>query len=345
MNPTVLASLSMTLMTSTISVMLCHHWLLAWVALELNTLSMLPIMIKQHSPRATEAATKYFLIQATGAAMLLFAGTMTAWQTGQWNITCTTETPATMMFTMAVLLKLGLAPMHLWYPEILQGSTMMTALLISTWQKIAPLSLLYSTTPALPTKTLMLFGLLSALLGGLTGLNQTQTRKIMAFSSLAHMGWLLTTINSNPGLATLTFILYTTMTSSMFIALNMNTTNSLSNLNTTWSYSPVLLTTTMLTLMALGGLPPLTGFMPKWLILKELTQNGLTTLSATLALASLPSLFFYTRTAYMTTLTLPPAPTNTPHKWRFKTQHQQLHATLITMTTMLLPLVPLILTT
>nr|ATG83358.1 NADH dehydrogenase subunit 2 [Cnemaspis sp. 5 IA-2017] len=344
MSPSVLTLLFTALTASTTTVMLSHHWLFAWLALELNTLTILPIIIKHHHPRATEAATKYFLIQATAAATLLLAGTMNAWQTGQWDITHTTP-PAAMLFTMAIMMKLGLAPMHLWYPEILQGTTVLTALLISTWQKIAPLTLLFMTAPALPTSTLMLSGLLSALLGGWAGLNQTQTRKIMAFSSIAHMGWLVTTICLDPSLTMLAFILYAIMTTTMFITLNTNTTNSLANLNIMWSYSPMMLTMTMLTLLALGGLPPLTGFMPKWLILKELVTADLMALSTALALASLPSLFFYTRMAYLTTLTLAPAPTNIKHKWRFKTQHPQNHATLITMTTLLLPLTPLLHTT
>nr|ATG83348.1 NADH dehydrogenase subunit 2 [Cnemaspis samanalensis] len=345
MSPSVLLLLFTALTTSTVDMMLSHHWLFDWLALELNTLTILPIIIKHHHPRATEAATKYFLIQATTAATLLLAGTMNAWQTGQWDITHTTTPPAAMLFTMAIMMKLGLAPMHLWYPEILQGTTMLTALLISTWQKIAPLTLLFLTAPTLPTNTLMLSGFLSALLGGWAGLNQTQTRKIMAFSSIAHMGWLITTICLNPSLTMLAFILYTIMTTTMFITLNTNTTNSLANLNTTWSYSPMMLTVTMLALLALGGLPPLTGFVPKWLILKELVTANLMTLSTALALASLPSLFFYTRMAYLTTLTLAPAPTNIKHKWRFKTQHPQNHAVLITMTMLLLPLTPLLHTT
>nr|QDP16551.1 NADH dehydrogenase subunit 2 [Cnemaspis butewai] len=344
MSPMVLTLLFTALTTSTGAVMVSHHWLFAWLALELNKMAILPIIIKHHHPRATEAATKYFLIQATAAATLLLAGTMNAWQTGQWDITHTTP-PVAMLFAMAIMMKLGLAPMHLWFPEILQGTTMLTALLISTWQKIAPLSFLFLTAPTLPTNTLMLSGLLSALLGGWAGLNQTQTRKIMAFSSIAHMGWLITTICLNPSLTMLAFILYTIMTTTMFITLNTNTTNSLTNLNTMWSYSPMMLTLTMLTLLALGGLPPLTGFMPKWLILKELVTADLMTLSTALALASLPSLFFYTRMAYLTTLTLAPAPTNIKHKWRFKTRHPQNHATLITMTTLLLPLTPLLHTT
>nr|UXE55255.1 NADH dehydrogenase subunit 2 [Cnemaspis gemunu]UXE55256.1 NADH dehydrogenase subunit 2 [Cnemaspis gemunu]UXE55257.1 NADH dehydrogenase subunit 2 [Cnemaspis gemunu]UXE55258.1 NADH dehydrogenase subunit 2 [Cnemaspis gemunu] len=331
--------------TSTTMVMLSHHWLLAWLALELNTLSILPVIIKQHHPRATEAATKYFLTQATAAALILFASTMNAWQTGQWNITASNTGLTTTMITIALMLKLGLAPIHFWYPEVLQGSTMLTALLISTWQKIAPLTLLYITAPALPTNLTLIIGMTSALVGGWAGLNQTQTRKIMAFSSIAHMGWLITIISLNPSLTTLTYLMYTAMTSSLFISLNMSTTNSLANMSTTWSHSPALLTTMMLTFMALGGLPPLSGFMPKWLILKELTEAGLMTLSTAMAMASLPSLFFYIRMAYTTTLTLAPAPTNIKHTWRFKTPCSLSHTTTITLTIFLLPLTPLLCTT
>nr|ATG83378.1 NADH dehydrogenase subunit 2 [Cnemaspis sp. 11 IA-2017] len=345
MNPTVLTLLLTSLTTSTMIVMMSYHWLLAWMALELNTLSILPIIIKQHHPRATEAATKYFLMQAAAAALILFASTMNAMQTGQWDITNSTSTLTTTAITTALMLKLGLAPMHFWYPEVLQGSTMLTALLISTWQKLAPLTLLYLTAQTMPTNILLLMGMASALLGGWAGLNQTQTRKIMAFSSIAHMGWLVTIITMNPSLTTLTFLMYTIMTSSLFISMSTNKTNSITSLSTVWTHSPTLLVTMMLTLMALGGLPPLSGFMPKWLILKELTTAGLLTLSTTLALASLPSLFFYIRMAYTTALTLTPSTTNIKHKWRFKTQHSLSHTTTITMTTLLLPMTPLLYTT
>nr|UXE55252.1 NADH dehydrogenase subunit 2 [Cnemaspis rammalensis]UXE55253.1 NADH dehydrogenase subunit 2 [Cnemaspis rammalensis]UXE55254.1 NADH dehydrogenase subunit 2 [Cnemaspis rammalensis] len=345
MTPIVLTLFLTSLVTSTTIVMMSHHWLLAWLALEMNTLSILPIIIKQHHPRATEAATKYFLTQATAAAMILFSSTMNAWQTGQWNITISNTTVTTTMITIALMLKLGLAPIHFWYPEVLQGSTLLTALLIATWQKIAPLTLLYMTMPTLPTSTTLIIGVASILVGGWAGLNQTQTRKIMAFSSITHMGWLITIITLNPGLTTLTYLMYATMTSSLFISLNINTTNSIAGLSTVWSHSPMLLTTMMLTLMALGGLPPLSGFMPKWLILKELTKTGLFTLSTTMAMASLPSLFFYIRMAYTTTLTLTPAPTNIKHNWRFKTPPTLVHTTMMMLTLLLLPMTPLLFTT
>nr|QGT15458.1 NADH dehydrogenase subunit 2 [Cyrtodactylus salomonensis] len=342
MNPLIWSTLIMSLLTSTIITMSSNHWLLAWLGLELNTLSVLPIIMKSHHPRATEATTKYFLIQATAATMILLASIMNAWQTGQWSIQHTSPM-TTILTTVAIMLKLGLAPMYLWYPQVLQGVTMNTALMISTWQKIAPLTLLYMTHHSLNHTMLLLLGLTSALVGGWGGLNQTHIRTIMAFSSIAHMGWLITAMTLSPNLTTLTMITYMTMTAATFMPI-ATTTKTITDMGITWQLSPATLTATMFTLMSLGGLPPLTGFMPKWLILKELTSTGLTTLATMILLASLPSLFFYIRLAYMTMLSTPPTTTNTEYKWRFKLNQLTFTAPMIMMTTMMLPLTSTLLT-
>nr|QCT84054.1 NADH dehydrogenase subunit 2 [Hemidactylus graniticolus] len=317
MSPLTWTLLLTSLTTSTLITMMSNHWLLAWLSLELNTLSILPIMMKHHHPRMTEATTKYFIIQATAAASILFASTLNAWQTGQWTITNSNSTVATTLTTTAIMLKLGMAPVHLWYPEILQGMPMYTAMIISTWQKLAPLALLYMMYSNLsPTLTLTL-GLLSALAGGLTGLNQTQTRKILAFSSIAHMGWLMAALSTNQNLATLTMITYIITTVAMFTTMATMSTKTMHDTGTAWILSPTLATMMMITLMSLGGLPPLTGFMPKWLVIKELTMMSLLPMSTTLLMASLPSLFFYTRLAYLTMLTAPPTTITMKLKWRF----------------------------
>nr|AEA37916.1 NADH dehydrogenase subunit 2 [Heteronotia planiceps]ALV88252.1 NADH dehydrogenase subunit 2 [Heteronotia binoei]AEA37919.1 NADH dehydrogenase subunit 2 [Heteronotia planiceps]AEA37920.1 NADH dehydrogenase subunit 2 [Heteronotia planiceps]ALV88412.1 NADH dehydrogenase subunit 2 [Heteronotia binoei] len=342
MSPLIWMTLITSLTTSTIIVMISHHWLLTWLSLELNTLSILPIIMRSNHPRTTEAATKYFLIQTTAAALILMASTMNALQTGHWTIMQTSSPLATTTITVAIMMKLAIAPAHLWYPEILQGVTMTTALIISTWQKIAPLTLLYLLINHLSTDTMLLLGLTSALLGGWTGLNQTQTRKIMAFSSISHMGWTITALCLTPSLATLTIITYLTMTTTMFISLATSSSKTLLDLGTSWTHSPILLTTTMLTLLSLAGLPPLTGFMPKLLILKELLTMKLVAFSTVLALTALPNLAFYTRMAYLTTLTTPPNTTNSEYKWRFKTTTSPLIPTSALLTTLALPMTPLL---
>nr|AXK16140.1 NADH dehydrogenase subunit 2 [Cyrtodactylus sanpelensis] len=343
MNPLIWSMFVTSLAISTIITMSSNHWLLAWLGLELNTLSILPMIIKSHHPRATEATTKYFLIQATAATMILLASILNAWQTGQWSISHTTPT-ATLLTTTAIMLKLGITPMHLWYPQVLQGTTMNTALVISTWQKIAPLTLLFMTHHTLNHTILLAMGLTSALVGGWAGLNQTQIRTIMAFSSIAHMGWLMTAMALNPSLTTLTMITYMITTTATFMPL-ATTTKTITDLGTTWPLSPPTLAATMITLMSLGGLPPLTGFMPKWLILKELSSTGLITLATTILMASLPSLFFYIRLAYLAMLTTPPTTTNTEHKWRFKPNQPTYMTPTITATALLLPLTATLYTT
>nr|ADF59457.1 NADH dehydrogenase subunit 2 [Cyrtodactylus philippinicus] len=342
MNPTIWSLLLMSLTTSTIITMSSNHWLLAWFGLELNTLSILPMIMKSHHPRATEAATKYFLIQVTAATMILLASITNAWQTGQWTITHTTPT-TTLLTTVAIMLKLGTAPMYMWYPHVLLGVTMNTALIISTWQKLAPLTLLYMTHNHLNPTTMLLLGLLSTMIGGWAGLNQTQIRTIMALSSIAHMGWLITAITLSPSLATLTMLMYTVTTLATFMPLA--TTKTATDIGTMWPLSPVALTTTLITLMSLGGLPPLTGFMPKWLILKELSSMGLPLLATALLLSSLLSLYFYIRLAYLTMLTTPPTTTNTEYKWRLKTSQMKLTAPMITASMLLLPMTTTLYTT
>nr|ATX74218.1 NADH dehydrogenase subunit 2 [Gehyra nana] len=339
MNPMIWSILITSLSTSTIITMTSHHWMLAWLGLELNTLSILPITMKLHHPRATEATMKYFLVQTLAAALILFASTLNAWQTGLWTITHSTPTTTTIT-TMAILLKLGATPVHLWYPEVLQGTTLNTALLISTWQKLAPMALLYMMHANLPNNLLLLAGLLSTLVGGWAGLNQTQTRKIMAHSSIAHMGWILIALTMSPELTTLTLMTYMIMTTAMFCSLNTTMTKTLPDMGTAWSTTPTMMTLTLLTLTSLGGLPPLTGFMPKLLILNELATKPMLPLATALALASLPSLFFYIRMAYTTTLTAPPNTTATEHKWRFKPQMNPTPTTMMALTLLMMPLTP-----
>nr|ABU41752.1 NADH dehydrogenase subunit 2 [Paroedura oviceps] len=341
MNPMVWALLVLGLSTSTIITMSSHHWLLAWLGLELNTLSILPMILKHHHPRSTEAAVKYFLIQALSAALILFASIMNTWQTGQWSITHMNAPAPTAMVTAALALKLGLAPAHLWYMDVMQGMTMFTAMIMTTWQKIAPLTLLYMTLNHLSTNTMLLIGVLSTTIGAWVGLNQTQMRKILAASSITHTGWLITALSIHHALATLTMIAYITMTTAIFITLISTSTKTLQDLGTAWSTTPPLMATALLTTASLGGLPPLTGFMPKLLILKELTLMNMTPVSTLLAVTTLPSLYFYIRMAYFTMLTTPPNTTNTEQKWRFKTTYPKSLTTILLLATMTLPLTPL----
>nr|AGG69219.1 NADH dehydrogenase subunit 2 [Nannoperca vittata] len=340
MNPYILATLLFGLGLGTTITFASSHWLLAWMGLEMNTLAIIPLMAQHHHPRAVEATTKYFLTQATAAAMLLFASTTNAWLTGQWDIQQMTHPLPVTMITLALALKIGLAPVHAWLPEVLQGLDLTTGLILSTWQKLAPFALLLQIQPVNSTILIML-GLMSTLVGGWGGLNQTQLRKILAYSSIAHLGWMILVLQFSPSLTFLTLIVYLIMTFSTFLVFKLNKATSINALATSWTKAPAMTALTPLILLSLGGLPPLTGFMPKWLILQELTKQDLAPTATLAALSALLSLYFYLRLSYAITLTLSPNNLTGMTPWRLPSTQPTLPLAITTLATLtLLPLTP-----
>nr|ASH96828.1 NADH dehydrogenase subunit 2 [Macrhybopsis marconis] len=343
MNPYVLTTLLSSLGLGTTLTFASSHWLLAWMGLEMNTLAIIPLMAQHHHPRAVEATTKYFLTQATAAAVILFASTTNAWITGEWSMTNMSSPAATAMILAALALKIGLAPMHFWMPEVLQGLDLLTGLILSTWQKLAPLALIIQTAQAFDPLLLTALGLLSTLVGGWGGLNQTQLRKVLAYSSIAHMGWMIVVLQYAPQLTLLALLMYVLMTSAAFLTLKLSSATKINTLATIWSKSPILTTTAALVLLSLGGLPPLTGFMPKWFILQELAKQGLPLTATMMALAALISLYFYLRLCYTMTLTISPNITTFVTPWRTQTTQTSLPLALSTVMALgLLPITPAI---
>nr|AXZ78313.1 NADH dehydrogenase subunit 2 [Anolis carolinensis]AXZ78314.1 NADH dehydrogenase subunit 2 [Anolis carolinensis] len=344
MSPTIYMIILLTLATGTIITMTSYHWLMAWVGLELNTLAIIPIISTMHHPRSTEAATKYFLTQAAASALILFSSMTNAWNTGSWDITQPLTSPSHILLTMALAMKLGLAPLHFWLPEVIQGSTMTTAFIITTWQKIAPMSLIFLTMNNLSTSVFLLMGLLSSLVGGWGGLNQTQTRKIMAYSSIAHLGWMATISSIMTNILIMNLLIYLIMTTSVFLSLIISKSKTIQDTTSTWTLSPTLTIIMLLSLLSLGGLPPLTGFIPKWLIMEELILQNFNLLISMMAASSLLSLYFYLRLTYTTALTLSPNTTQTKFKWRFYPNTSTMFITTpATISIFLLPMTPLIL--
>nr|YP_009416802.1 NADH dehydrogenase subunit 2 [Megaceryle lugubris]ASS35093.1 NADH dehydrogenase subunit 2 [Megaceryle lugubris] len=343
MNPYAKLISTASLLLGTTITISSNHWVMAWAGLEINTLAIIPLISKSHHPRAIEASIKYFLVQASASAIILFSSTINAWQTGQWDIAQLTHPTSSMLMTAAVAMKLGLVPFHFWFPEVLQGSPMTTALLLSTVMKFPPITILYLTSHSLNPNLLTLMAIASAALGGWMGLNQTQVRKNLASHHLSPR-LMSVIILYNPKLTLLTFYLYTLMTTTVFLTLNTTKSLKLSTTMTSWTKAPTLNATLMLALLSLAGLPPLTGFLPKWLIIQELTKQEMTTTATIIAMLSLLGLFFYLRLAYHSTITLPPNPTNHMKQWHVSKTANPTIAMFTSLSIMLLPLSPVIMT-
>nr|WRK84274.1 NADH dehydrogenase subunit 2 [Equus asinus] len=342
MNPLILTIILMTVFLGTMIVMTSSHWLMIWIGFEMNLLAIIPILMKKYNPRAMEASTKYFLTQATASMLLMMAIIINLMHSGQWTITKVFNPTASIIMTLALAMKLGLTPFHFWVPEVTQGISLTSGLILLTWQKLAPMSILYQISPSINLNILLTMAVLSILVGGWGGLNQTQLRKIMAYSSIAHMGWMTAILVYNPTLTMLNMLIYIMMTLTMFMLFIHSSSTTTLSLSHTWNKAPLITTLILITLLSMGGLPPLSGFMPKWMIIQELTKNSSIILPTLMAIMALLNLYFYTRLTYSTSLTMFPSTNNMKMKWQFETKQITLLPPLIIASSLLLPLTPML---
>nr|YP_009243307.1 NADH dehydrogenase subunit 2 [Mogera robusta]AMR35687.1 NADH dehydrogenase subunit 2 [Mogera robusta]QID76675.1 NADH dehydrogenase subunit 2 [Mogera robusta] len=344
MNPLVLFLILFTVALGTAIVLISSHWLLIWIGFEMNMLAITPILMKNFNPRSMEAATKYFLTQATASMLLMLAIIINLTFSGQWTTMKMTNYMASMMMTIALIMKLGMAPFHFWVPEVTQGIPLASGMILLTWQKIAPLSVLMQTAHSINTNIMLTTAILSIAVGGWGGLNQTQLRKIMAYSSIAHMGWMAAIMTYNTTMTVLNLMIYIMLTLAVFMLLYINSTTTTLSLSHLWNKTPLMSTLILMLMLSLGGLPPLSGFMPKWMIINELTKNNSIILPTIMAIMALLNLYFYMRLTYSTSLTMFPSTNNMKMKWQFEhTKKAPFLSPLIILSIMLLPLTPMFL--
>nr|Q2TGY3.1 RecName: Full=NADH-ubiquinone oxidoreductase chain 2; AltName: Full=NADH dehydrogenase subunit 2 [Martes flavigula]AAX76796.1 NADH dehydrogenase 2 [Martes flavigula]ADG22730.1 NADH dehydrogenase subunit 2 [Martes flavigula] len=344
MKPPILTIIMSTVISGTIMVLISSHWLTVWIGFEMNMLAIVPILMKKFNPRAMEASTKYFLTQATASMLLMLGIIINLLLTGQWTVLNMPNPIASNTMTVALAMKLGLSPFHFWVPEVTQGVPLSSGMILLTWQKIAPLSILYQISPSTNPNLLMTMAALSVLVGGWGGLNQTQLRKILAYSSIAHMGWMIAVTTYNPTLMMLNLAIYIMMTLGTFMLFMLNSSTTTLSLSHVWNKLPLTTSLILMIMLSLGGLPPLSGFIPKWMIIHELTKNNMIIMATFMAITALLNLYFYMRLTYATALTMFPSTNIMKMKWQFEnTKNTTLLPPLIVISTMLLPLTPMML--
>nr|QXG19360.1 NADH dehydrogenase subunit 2 [Drosophila miranda] len=270
-----------------------NSWLGAWMGLEINLLSFIPLLSDNNNLTSTEASLKYFLTQALASTVLLFSSIILMLKNNM-NIEIN-ESFTSMIIMSTLLLKMGAAPFHFWFPNMMEGLTWMNALMLMTWQKIAPLMLI----SYLDIKNLLLISvILSVIVGAIGGLNQTSLRKLMAFSSINHLGWMLMSLMISESMWLIYFTFYSFLSFILTFMFNIFKLFHLNQLFSWFMNSKVLKFTLFMNFLSLGGLPPFLGFLPKWLVIQELTFcNQYFTLTI-MMMSTLITLFFYLRICY-----------------------------------------------
>nr|YP_010031463.1 NADH dehydrogenase subunit 2 [Acroneuria carolinensis]QOV02858.1 NADH dehydrogenase subunit 2 [Acroneuria carolinensis] len=294
-NPTKLLFI-LTLISGTIISISANSWFGAWIGLEINLLSFIPLMTNTSNLMTTEASLKYFLTQALASATLLFTVIFSALIFSASMTLITSNIFLNTLISSSLLLKMGAAPLHFWFPGVMEGLNWMNGLMLMTWQKIAPLMLLsYNFSLNIFTSFVIVS---SVMIGSLGGLNQTSLRKILAYSSINHLGWLTAALMIGENLWNLYFLVYSFLTATIIFMLH---SFSLSHLNQSFSLThvpPVIKFSLFMTFLSLGGLPPFIGFLPKWIVIQSLTNSDLKMIVFLMVVMTLITLFYYLRVGF-----------------------------------------------
>nr|QFG38894.1 NADH dehydrogenase subunit 2 [Colus islandicus] len=275
------------------------HWLGIWAGLEINLIGFLPLLVYQKSVSESQSAVKYFVIQALGSSFLIFGSLMVFDMSFTWDMpvmACNSSIMGFMILTSGLCIKLGLFPFHYWLPSVMAGLPWISCLLLATWQKFAPLFLILCLLELNQSYTLAfilcMISMGSTLVGGLGGMNQTQIRALLAYSSISHLGWMMFALLHSEWTMKMYLMIYVLISISLFMSLWYNDSGIMKNMNSLKSSSFMCLSV-MFLLLSLGGLPPLLGFISKWLVIVVSTSGPWTPVVFVLISGSLMSLFYY----------------------------------------------------
>nr|QVX31170.1 NADH dehydrogenase subunit 2 [Gesiella jameensis] len=275
-----------TLILGTIFSLSGTHWIFIWMGMELNLLSFIPLMTFSFTHQEAEGAMKYFLAQVVGSGLILLSiFTILS------PLLLFIKMNISFILLLGILLKCGLPPCHFWYPAVMALISWPMCMILSTWQKITPLSILLYFIYLPSNFMLMLFIMLISLIGGIGGLTQSQLRPLLAYSSIGHMSWMLAASIKSFLISFFYFISYMIMTLTLMMIFWIQNFYSSYSTNNMYKNS-IYMFSLMITLMSLGGIPPFFGFFPKWMVITIL-NTSLMMLVYILMIGSMINLYYY----------------------------------------------------
>jgi NADH-quinone oxidoreductase subunit N len=302
-----------------------HHFITLYLGLELLTLSSYALVaLERDSARATEAAMKYFVLGALASGLLLYGMSMLYGATGTLDIAQVAQAVRQgisgdktvlvfgLVFVVAGLaFKLGAVPFHMWIPDVYHGAPTAVTLFIGSAPKIAAFAffmrLLVSGLEPLVADwrdMLIILAVLSIAIGNVAAIAQTNLKRMLAYSTISHMGFLLLGILSGThngyGSAmfyVITYVLTTLGAFGMIMLLSRagfeaENIEDFRGLNQRNSWYAILM---LLIMLSLAGLPPMVGFFAKLAVLQAALQAGYVWLVVVAVMFSLIGAFYYLR--------------------------------------------------
>ena len=310
--------------------------LVIFLALEVLSLAVYVLTgIRRESPPATEAAFKYFLLGAFSSAFFLYGIAFTYGLTGSTRLDSVrgliaSQAPAPMQLLAVGLVLVGFAfkvsavPFHMWTPDAYEGAPPAVAGFMSTGVKAAAFAAFvrvflsaFEPLRGQWSDVLWLIAAATMIVGTVVGVAQSNVKRMLAYSSIAHGGYLLIALLSanDVGKGAVLFYLLTYAITNIgafgVIALLDNAdrpNDRVADYAGLWNDHPALAALMTVFLLSLGGFPPMAGFIAKWYVFSAAVKAGYSGLAIIGVLTSVISVFFYLRIVVMMYMT----PSNTP---------------------------------
>nr|QNH68981.1 NADH dehydrogenase subunit 2 [Mazarredia convexa] len=262
-----------------------NNWIGVWMGLEINLLSFTPLIMYNKNLNSNFSGIKYFIVQSIASITLLASTTMML-------INNNLNVHFFLLFmAMSILMKMGAAPFHFWLPEIMDNLEWNNCIILLTWQKIAPMMILYYIEINQIIMNLCI--VMSAFIGSIMGLNQISLRLILAYSSINHMSWMITAIYSNSITWMIYFSIYTLIILLISMSFKSNNLYMINEIYYNKNHNKINKINLSMSILSLGGLPPLMGFLPKWLVIEELMNKSQYVMAFILIISSTITLYFY----------------------------------------------------
>jgi len=319
-----------------------HNLLTAFLGLELLSLPIYAMVALQRGKaRCIEAAMKYFVIGAMATGMLLYGMSMIFGATHSLDLTkiatVMAATPMTqslifvfgLVFLMAgMAFKLGAAPFHMWVPDVYDGAPSSVTLFLSTAPKLAAFALIIRIlVDGMPSvhvqwqEVWIVVSILSMAIGNIVAIVQTNIKRMLAYSSIAHMGYMILGLacgTARGNAAALFYIIsYTIMTLGSFgmiilmskAGFEANEIKDFAGLN---NRNPWLAFIMLIVMFSMAGIPPLVGFIAKVGVLEALIQVHLVWLAVVAILFAIIGVYYYIRVVRVMYFNDVPAESNEP---------------------------------
>ncbi len=297
-----------------------------YMGLELQSLALYVVAsLRRDSVRSTEAGLKYFVLGALSSGLLLYGASLTYGFAGTTQFggiieAAQGEMPLGLLFGLVFILaglafKVSAAPFHMWTPDVYEGSPTPVTALFATAPKVAAMALFarvvhdaFGGVLGDWQQIVVFLSIVSMFLGAIAAIGQTDIKRLMAYSSISHMGFALMGLAAGTAAGVEAMLIYM----SIYVAMNIGTfafiltmerdgrhVTEISSLSAFASKEPTKAMAILILMFSLAGVPPLLGFFGKYAVLLAAVDAGLIWLAVAGVIASVIGAFYYIRIVYL----------------------------------------------